>query len=303
SPTSADMTIPVSFADEVRTVPGVAAVTAVGQNLEFGGEGGLGLRQIDGIDYQTFTAATNLRVTRGQPLPESGDVAIVDVKYALDHKTRLGDTIKGLGKEFTVIGIYEPESGARIKVPLAAIQEATGQKGKCSMLFVKCQNPDEQELIGQRLIERFPDSKVIFTRDLPTLFTSGFSAFNVFLNVVRGLSIAISLLVMLLTMYTTVAERTRQIGMLKSLGASKLWIAWTFEKEAILISLLGIVGGLAISVIARYLLVSRLGWNIYLEPSTILFASGAGLLTGVIGALYPAWRAASQDAVDALSYE
>ncbi len=301
--TSADMTIPVNIIDEVRSTPGIAMATPVGQHLEMGGDGGLGIRQIDGIEFNSFTAASRLRIVEGQPLPESGGAAIVDIKYALDHKTKIGDKVKGLGREFTIVGIYEPESGARIKVPLSTMQEDLGAQDKCSMIFVKCRNPDEQDQVAQRILEKFPDYRVIFTRELPSLFASGFAGFNVFLNVVRGLATVISLLVILLTMYSTVSERTRQIGILKSLGASKFWIAWTFEKEALLISLLGVLGGLAVVVIVRFFLVNFLDWKIDLEPGSILYASIAGMASGAIGALYPALRAASQDPIEALSYE
>ncbi|MBO0720367.1 MAG: ABC transporter permease [Blastocatellia bacterium] len=303
SPTSADMVIPVTALDTLRSLPGVAAVTPVGQQLEMGGEGGLGLLQIDGIDYKSFTAATKLRLKEGRPLPASGDFAIVDFQYARDHRAKLGDKIAGLGRSFTIVGIYEPEIGPRIKVPLATMQEAMGAEDKCSMIFVKCQKTDEQELVAQRIVDQFPEYRVIFTRDLPTLFASGFAGFNVFFDIVKGLATVISLLVILLTMYSTVSERTRQIGILKSLGASKFWIAWTFEKEAMLISLVGVLGGLAVAVVARFLLVNFLGWTIDLEPSSIIYASIAGMLSGALGALYPAFRAASQDPVDALSYE
>lgn len=301
--TSADMTISESDVDAVLAVPGVAAVTPVGQNLEMGASGGLGIRQIDGIDFESFQAASNLRIADGKDLPQSGDFAIIDFKEAANRKVKPGDKIKALGRDLTVVGIYEPEAGARVKVPLATMQEILGAPGKCSMLFVKCQNPAEQEEVAARILERFPSYSFFLTRELPQLFANGISGFNVFLSVVKGLATVISLLIILLTMYTTVAERTRQIGVLKSLGASKLWIAWVFEKEALLISLLGVLGGLAVAVIARYILVSALGWKIDLEADSILYASIAGLMSGLLGALYPALRAASQDPVEALSYE
>ena len=144
---------------------------------------------------------------------------------------------------------------------------------------------------------------VILTRDLPDLFATGFSGFNVFLNLVAGLAAVISMLVILLTMYTTATERTRQIGILKSLGASKLFIAGVIEKEALLISALGVLGGLAFALLARVALVYGLGLKIELEPNYILYATLAGLASGLIGALYPALRAASQDPVEALGYE
>lgn len=301
--TAADMVIPTSDLEKIRGIPGVAIATPVGQNLEMGASGGVGIRQLDGIEFESFAAASKLRIVQGEPLPSAGDVAIVDIKEATNRQLKVGDQIKGLGRDFTVVGIYEPEAGGRIKIPLATMQEALGAQNKASMIFIKCVDPAEQEAVAARIQEAMPDYRVLFTRDLPRLFATGFSGFNVFLNVVKGLATVISLLVILLTMYTTVAERTRQIGILKSLGASKFWIAWTFEKEALLISLLGVVGGLLIAVIARYLLVNGLGWKIELELDSILYAASAGILSGLLGALYPALRAASQDPVDALSYE
>ncbi|MGH9801668.1 MAG: ABC transporter permease, partial [Blastocatellia bacterium] len=250
--TSADMTISAEEASAIQAVPGVAVATPVGQNLQMGASGGLGIQQVDGIVFDQFVAATKLRITSGQALPASGDVAIVDWKYAADKKVKPGDKIKWSEHELTIVGIYEPEAGARIKIPLATMQQKLGTQGKCSMIFVKCDDPNQQEEIARRITEKHTDFKVLFTRDLPQLFAEGFSAFNIFLDVVKGLATVISLLVILLTMYTTVAERTRQIGILKSLGASKLWIAWTFEKEALLISLLGIVGGLVFAIVARF---------------------------------------------------
>jgi len=301
--TSADMTIPVSDVEAVRAVPGVAMATPVGQNLEMGASGGLGIRQIDGIDFQSFTAASNLRIVKGERLPQSGDFAIIDFREAANRRINVGDKIKGLERELKVVGIYEPEAGARVKIPLATMQQALVASDKCSMIFVKCQNAVEQEAVAARILKRFPGYSFFLTRELPQLFANSSSALNIFLDVVKGLATVISVLVILLTMYTTVAERTRQIGVLKSLGASKFWIAWTFEKEALLISLLGVGGGLAVSTIARYLLVNGLGLNIDLEAGSILYASIAGLVSGLLGALYPALRAASQDPVDALSYE
>jgi putative ABC transport system permease protein len=300
--TSADMTIPESEVEAVRAVPGVAAATPVGQNIEMGGGGGLGIRQVDGIDFQSFSAASNLRIAEGRPLPQSGDVAIIDVTEAAKG-IRVGDRIKALGRDLTVVGIYEPEAGARAKIPLTTMQEALGASGKCSMIYVKCQNAAEQEAVAARILEKFPGYSFMLTRDLPQLFANGIPGFNVFLDAVKGLATVISLLIILLTMYTTVAERTRQIGVMKSLGASKFWIAWVFEKEALLISLLGVVVGLTIAILARYALVKGLGLNIDLEAESILYASVTGLGAGLLGALYPALRAASQDPVEALSYE
>ncbi len=300
---SADLSIPVTLAAELRQIPGVAVTTPVGQNLEFKGESGLGIRQIDGIEFETFLAASKLKIVEGQALPKDGDVAIVDFKYIAEKKLKIGDKIDGLDRQFTIVGVYEPELGPRIKVPLSTMQEALGVDGKCSMIFVKCQDAKEQEQVAKSIITKFPEMRILFTQNLPELYATGYTGFNVFLNIIAGLATIISLLVILLTMYTTVTERTRQIGILKSLGASKGFVAGVFVREALLISLLGVVSGLVFSVIARLVLVRTLGWSIRIEIGYVLFASLAGIASGVIGAIYPALRAASQDPVEALSYE
>jgi putative ABC transport system permease protein len=104
-------------------------------------------------------------------------------------------------------------------------------------------------------------------------------------------------------MYTTITERTREIGILKAMGASRGFIIGVIEKEAILISVLGLVVGFVVALIAgslihrAYGLVFEYGWGWAIAAALI------GLLGGAIGALYPAIRAANLDAVSALSYE
>jgi putative ABC transport system permease protein len=297
------VSLPVSLLEVARATPGAQAVTPVAQHVEFGGDSALGLRQVDGVDFEDFSRATGVRIVEGQGLPPRGDAMIVDFKYAAARKTKPGDKVAWMGREFTIVGVYEPETGARMMIPLQTMQEALGAPGMCSMFLVKCERPEEQEEVARRLVDRLPDSRVIFTRDLPVLFAYGFSAFNVFLDAVLALALAISLLIILLTTYTTVIERTRQIGILKSLGASKRFIAMVFIKESMLISVMGVIGGLLIALLARLALIAWVGVRIEIEIGYTLCAMIGGLASGLAGAIYPALRAAGQDAVEALSYE
>ncbi len=303
SAASLPLSLPIELMDRIGEVPGIAAITPVGQHLEMKGDNGLGLRQIDGVNFADYTNATKIRVVEGRALPESGDAVIVDIKYAALHHTTPGDCISIFNRQFKVAGIYEPETGARTMIPLSTMQEELGAEGKCSMFMVKCRNENEQEAVARRIIERFPDLRIIFTRDLPKLFANGYQSFNIFLDVVAGLAIIISLLVISLTMYSSVMERTRQIGILKSLGASKKFIAGVFIKESLMISTIGVASGLTVSLIARTILLKTIGTQIVLEAGYIFFAIAGGLMSGLVGAIYPALRAASQDPVDALNQE
>jgi putative ABC transport system permease protein len=295
--------LPVELLDQVRATPGVRAATPVAQHVEFGGEGALGLRQIDGVDFDDYQLATGVRIVEGHALPAYGDVMIVDIKYSAAHKTKPGDKIRWMGREFKVVGVYEPETGSRMMIPLQTMQETIGAPGMCSMFLVKCERPEEQQEVARRIVGRLPDFRVIFARDLPVLFANGFAAFNVFLNAVVALALAISLLIILLTTYTTVTERTRQIGILKSLGASKRFIALVFIKESLLVSAMGVTGGLLIALLSCLALTRWAGLSLEIETGYTLFAAIGGLVSGLMGAVYPALRAAGQDAVEALGYE
>src|SRR5262249_29672796 len=215
----------------------------------------------------------------------------------------VGATVKLFERPFTIVGIYEPPGGARVKIPLATMQEQLGVVDHATAILVGCTDPNDQDNVAARIRERFPDEQLIFTRDLPGLYATGIPALNVFIQVIVGVAAAISLLVILLAMYTTVTERTRQIGVLKSLGMSKTSIAWVIEQEAILVSVLGVVVGILLTMAVSVLIARFTTLTVELEPRWILISLLVGLLGGTIGALYPAIRAARQDAVEALSYE
>jgi putative ABC transport system permease protein len=285
--------LPLDLVDKIRTIDGVRDVVPVGQYLSG--------HVIDGIDYDSFTKVSDLRVVEGRPFT-SGDETIIDRIQQKQRNLKVGDSLAIFDRPFTVVGIYEPESLARIKVPLATMQEFLNRK-LCSMVLVRLTDPSRQEEVATQIKERFPENSVTLTRDLPILIGRGIPALQTFLSVVISLSIMVSSLVILLTMYTTVAERTRQIGVLKSLGASKALIAGDIEKEALLISALGVLAGSLLAVAGKLLITRLTPISVELEPLWLFYALALGLLAGGLGALYPALRAANLDPVKALAYE
>ncbi|HKE58072.1 MAG TPA: ABC transporter permease [Pyrinomonadaceae bacterium] len=298
---SATFKIPAAHAAEIATVPGVRAATAIGQTTDKS-DTGFGFRLIDGIEFEQYANIAGLTMREGRPLI-SGDEAIVDPEWQRNRHVKIGDTVKLFERPFTIVGVYQPPGGGRIKIPLKTMQEQEGAEGRASAILVAVVDPAKQDEVAARIQQKFPDDQLIFTRDLPELYASGVPALNVFLKVVVGVAAAISMLVILLAMYTTVTERTRQIGILKSLGMSKSAIAWVIEQEAIVVSILGVTAGVLLTLAARFAIMRVTSLTIEIEPRWVLVALTVGLVGGSIGALYPALRAARQDAVDALSYE
>jgi putative ABC transport system permease protein len=290
-----------SHATEIAQVPGVRAATPIGQTLD-STDTGFGSRLIDGIDYDQYSNLTGITIREGRKLM-SGDEAIVDPEWKDRRHAVIGDTVQLFKRPFKIVGVYEPPGGGRIKIPLSTMQEQEGADRRATAILVACIDPAKQDEVAARILQRFPDSQLIFTRDLPELYATGVPALNVFIKVVVGVAAAISMLVILLAMYTTVTERTRQIGILKSLGMSKSSIAWVIEQEAIVVSFLGVAVGILLTLAARFAVMRVTSLTIDIEPRWILIALAVGLIGGTIGALYPALRAARQDAVEALSYE
>jgi putative ABC transport system permease protein len=298
---NAPFMLPDSRAKEIAAIEGVRAATPIGQALDRS-DTGFGSRLIDGIEFDDYAKVTGISLREGRKLL-GGDEAIVDPVWRQQRQAAVGSTVQLFERPFKIVGVYEPPGGGRVKIPLATMQDQEGADGRASAILVACKDPAQQDEVAARIKERFPDDQIIFTRDLPEIYASGVPALNVFIKVVVGVASAISMLVILLAMYTTVTERTRQIGILKALGMSKRGIAWVIEQEAILVSLLGVTVGVGLTLAARFAVMRVTTLVVEIEPRWIAIAFLVGIVGGSIGALYPALRAARQDAVDALSYE
>jgi len=295
--------LPLSVVGEILRVEGVHSAVAIGQNSVSAVDSNSGKRLIDGVKFDEYSAISGVRLIEGRVFRENSDEAIIDTAWQKQKNLIIGDTIPIYERQFTVVGTYEPAGGARLKIPLSTMQSQLGSEGKASSILISVEPGFTEDQVGLNLQESFPNNQIVRTEDLEELYMAGFPALNVFLNVFIGIAAVISALVILLTMYTTVTERTRQIGIMKSLGMSNAIIAWTITQEALLISFFGIVLGILLTVILRFVLSNFTTLEVELSPLVISLTFIVGLIGGAVGGLYPAMRAARLDAVDALSYE
>lgn len=295
--------LPVTLADNIAKIEGVQKVVSLGQNSVAADDNNTGNRLLDGINYDEYSEVVGIRIIEGKQLSGKGDEAIIDTGFQRQKKYRVGQRIKLYEREFTIVGTYEPAAGARIKIPLATMQDQLGGEGKTTAFLIKIKNGQDAKQIAERLHNAFPENQILLTSEIEELYMQGFPALNVFLNVFIGVAAVISALVILLTMYTTVTERTRQIGIMKSLGMSNIKIAWIITQEALLLSLFGVVLGVVLTFVTQYVLTRVTTLEVEMSPVVLIITLVVGLIGGAIGALYPAMRAANLDAVEALSYE
>ncbi len=233
---------------------------------------GIGFEQIDGVDWEGYARMNDIRILDGHG-PQALDEVVIDETKARDNHFRVGDKIRPFGNhDYRIVGIYSPESGARVKMQ-------------------------------KRINTELPGNTIQATRDVFTSFEKSIPYLGVFLRVLVGLAAVVSALVVMLAMYTTITERTREIGILKAMGASRGYIVGIIEKEAVLISVIGLVVGFVVSALAGYLIQKVYGLHFEYTWSWTITAAAIGLIGGIIGALYPALRASNLDAVNALSYD
>ncbi|HEX8176719.1 MAG TPA: ABC transporter permease [Pyrinomonadaceae bacterium] len=313
--TSSTANLSTSYVERLQAIEGVQAAVPVIRYISQG-QGGFGLEQIEGVDWEPFAKMNDIQLVEGRAPqavdpttegdPNTPGEVVIDERKASGNNLSVGSTIKLFGdKPFKVVGIYAPESGARVKMSLSAMQRELESAGKCQYILVKCKDGVDELTLARR-IEAAPETqgnKIQFTRDVFKGIENSIPYLGVFLRVLVGLAAIVSALIVMLAMYTTITERTREIGILKALGASRAYIVGVIEKEAVLISVLGLVTGFALALVAGFLIQRAYGLVFEYGWGWALTAAAIGLLGGVLGALYPAVRAANLDPVSAISYE
>lgn len=294
--------LPVRYAELLRGIDGVAMAVPSIRYISQGSKG-FGFEQVEGVDWNDFAAMNEMTLVSGRA-PEALNEVVVDEEKARNNNLSIGSEINLFGKElYKVTGIYSPEAGPRVKMSLAAMQNALEAPDKCTWIYVKVKNPEQAVEVARRINQQLEGNKIQLTRDIVTNIEKSIPYLGVFLRTLVALSAFVSMLVVMLAMYTTITERTREIGILKALGASRGFIVGEIEKEAVLISVGGVVAGFLVSFLAAYLIKRAYGLPFEYTLTWGLTAAFIGLLGGALGALYPAVRAANLDAVSALSYE
>src|SRR5207244_1981306 len=130
--------------------------------------------------------------------------------------------------------------------------DLVGAREKATIFFVKCTRPEHTEDVMEEMRHLLPGYTVRPLKDYLSLMTStNIPGLESFINAMILLAITIGLLVIFLTMYTTVIERTRDIGVLKSLGANHWFVIRTLLSESAALCVLGIAAGVGLSYLVR----------------------------------------------------
>jgi putative ABC transport system permease protein len=264
------------------------------------------LQTIYGVDLKSFEKMRPFAYVSGGPFQQPNDLLVDDI-YAGTNHTRIGDMIPLLNHSFRVSGIVAHGKGARLFLPLATLQDLNGAQGRVSAFYLKADDPvNADAVVGE--IKNYPKMSAYVVHSmreyLSMLSPDNIPMLSTFIRIVIGISVTIGFIVIFQAMYTAVMERTREIGILKSLGASKLYIVNVIMRETALLAVGGIVVGVVFSFAAGGSIHKRIPTlPIEMNWLWVVRATIIAIVGSLAGAVYPAFKAAQKDPIDALAYE
>ena len=292
--------MPIKIGEKVAELKYVRAVAPA--LLQFNSSG---VETIWGIDQESFNAVSGGFVFLAGHAMEGPDDLLVDDLAAKAKNLKVGDTYNVLNHDWHVVGIVEHGKGARLFVPITTLQSLSAARDKASIFLIKCTRPEHTDDVMEEMRHLLPGYTVHPLRDFLSLMTAtNIPGLQSFINAMIALAVSIGLLVIFLTMYTTVIERTRDIGVLKSLGANHWFIIRALLSESAALCVLGVGAGVVLSYLVRAGFLWKFPTLSISITTDWIFRAGLIALAGaMLGASCPAWMASRKDAVEALSYD
>ncbi len=266
------------------------------------------MESVAGVDLDKFGRMSGgFRFFEGGPIQKPDDI-MVDDRFAAQRGLHVGDRLSLWNRQWTVSGIFESGKLARIILPMAVVQDLSGASGRISQIFLKLDDPKKTNSVIASLkanpaLQGYP---IYSVEEWTSLFSvNRITGLSAFIGVVITLAVVVGFLVVFLSMYTAVLERTREIGILKALGATPGYILGILLRETAVLAAGGAVLGIGLTFGTRWMV------NTFAGPSltqSIVFdwwpiTTAIALIGSLMGTLYPGWKAIRQDALEALQYE
>lgn len=253
-------------------------------------------------------AIRHFKIVEGRELAGSREV-ILGRTGAEILKVRVGDVVRLREIGFRVVGLFETgvtwEEGSAI-ISLRDAQELLGKPRQVTMYFIKVNNLELAPAIRSQIEAFIPEVTVVpsseFVESGPEM-----QSMSVLMWTISVLAIVVGGIGMMNTMLMSVFERTREIGTLRALGWRRKRVLATVLQESVVLAVMGVTLGTAVSVVLSLVMRQIPMWGealiIIISPMLMIQALLIALGLGAVGGVYPAWRAANLSPVEALQYE
>jgi len=319
---------------DLERIPGVKEVNTqlTGMaSLSFNGDGNSVMITVTGMDIESMNLQYGLDDLAEGDLLDIGDQSKILIGYDVaydyfDNDISVGSRVKINGKKFFVNGIFSKQGmgGISINDDLVLLtsrdfQKATGESNIYSAI-VTVYNVNEVESIASEIERVINENHGGEDFASATSMSSILDSIQSIMGILQTVLIAIASIALVVasigimnTMLTSVMERTREIGIMKAIGATNKDIMSIFIIEGLLLSIVGGVSGIIIGIFGSRVVAALLsnmgpgGGGIPLEPVITFMAIALGLsvsmTVGILSSLYPAWKAARMSPIEAVRYE
>ena len=311
--------------NRLKNIPGVEAAAPVmaGSYATYDYRGEVQRNQVAGVDLNYFIVHGGENELEDGRLFENSDRSVAllgsnvwnvddEQRYSVGDKIRLTSVVNGENIEYSVrvVGIIKLTSGVAstgiddlIIIPLSYYEQTYDVRGKYAAVDLKAENTEAVEEIKQYIDEEFDDlgyySMDMIMEEVDQLI----GTINAVLGGIAAISLLVAGVTIVNTMTISVMERTREIGVLKAIGATNHDVLFLFISEAVVTGLIG--GGLG--AVIGYGLSAAIGGYIGLPPQITpdlaVTVTGFAVITCVLSGVYPAWRASNLNPVEALRDE
>jgi len=265
-----------------------------------------GFDSITGLDLDLFSKMSGgFNFLEGGPFRADDDM-LVDEYYAREKKLHVGDKVQFINHTWRVAGIFESGKLARICVRLSVLQELMGNQHRLSQIYVKTDSPEQIPAVLSELKSKMPGYQIYSMEEFTSLLSiNSVGLLRNFIGVVIGVAVIVGFIVVFMAMYTAVLERTREIGILKAVGASSYLILDLLFRETLLLSVLGTIAGILLTYGTQWLMKHAVPSSLTQETVYLWWpiAGGVAIVGALLGVVVPGIKAVRQDATEALSYE